>query len=354
MSLSTSFPILTFKTKSQWMNRRQVLQSLFGSSVLLPLVSQRKGRLSYMSSGEHNPARGTFALDSNHLRFFNAAVEKEFQITMIADTHLFTDDMRGDAYREYSARMAKAYNETVHFRTGAATNPEQGFREALATAQEEESELVALIGDIVSFPSEAGIEWTLEELRKAGLPYVYTAGNHDWHYEGMPGHHADLRSTWSEKRLKPLYQGQNPLMGVHVIHGVRFITIDNSTYEILPEQLAFFKKQAAYGQPMILMLHIPLYAPGRSMGYGCAHPNWNADTDRNYEIERRERWPENGHTTTTFDFREEVFNCPHLMGILAGHIHKPTLDIIQGVPQVVTAANATGAFLRVECLPAME
>lgn len=327
------------------MNRRKALQSLAAASLTLPLYPYAQAQEQHVASSRK---RGSFALDGNHLRFFNTAIEKPFQITMLADTHLFTDDMRGEAYQEYSARMAKAYNETEHFLTGLPTNPEEGFQQALAIAQEEQSELVALIGDIFSFPSEAGIEWALEQLKQAGLPYLYTAGNHDWHYEGLPGPHAELRSTWCESRLKPLYQGENPLMGVREINGVRLVSIDNSTYEILPEQLDFFKRQAAFKQPMVLLLHIPLYAPGRTMGYGCGHPEWGAATDRNYEIERRERWPETGHTSTTFRFHREVFRSSHLMGILCGHIHKPTLDVIQGIPQLVTDANAKGAYLKVE------
>lgn len=334
------------------MNRRKVIQSLATGSLTLPFASS--SLFTNMHAHELNSNRGSFAIDGNHIRFFNTAIDKSFQITMIADTHLYTDDVRGIEYQEYSGRMAKAYNQTVHFRTGEATNPEEGFREALAAAQDEKSELVALVGDILSFPSEAGIEWALTELKKAGLPYLYTAGNHDWHYEGMPGPHAHLRSTWCERRLKPLYQGENPLMGVRVINGVRLVTIDNSNYEILPEQLAFFQKQAAYEQPMVLLIHIPLYAPGRKISYGCGHPNWGAATDRGYEVERRQRWPEDGHTATTFEFRKAVFSNSDLMGILAGHIHKPTLDVIEGIPQIVTAPNATGAYLKVECIAGKE
>ncbi|MFT4565502.1 MAG: hypothetical protein ACI9FN_000455 [Saprospiraceae bacterium] len=127
---------------------------------------------------------------------------------MLADTHLFTDDMRGDSYKNYSGRMARAYNKTKHFQTGQATNPEEGFCQVLNIAQEEQSEFVALIGDIFSFPSEAGIEWALDQIKQSGLPYLYTAGNHDWHYEGLQGPHSELRATWTEKRLKPLYQGK--------------------------------------------------------------------------------------------------------------------------------------------------
>lgn len=103
-----------------------------------------------------------------------------------------------------------------------------------------------------------------------------------------------------------------------------------------------------------MLVHIPLYAPGRTASFGCAHPQWNASTDRNYKIERRNRWPEKGHTDITFAFSEAVFSSSNLMGILAGHIHKLTLVIIKGIPQVVTAPNATGEYLKVGCIAGME
>ena len=43
-----------------------------------------------------------------------------------------------------------------------------------------------------------------------------------------------------------------------------FVCIDNSTYEILPEQLDFFTAQAKSEFPLILLMHIPLYMPGTS------------------------------------------------------------------------------------------
>jgi len=41
----------------------------------------------------------------------------------------------------------------------------------------------------------------------------------------------------------PLYQGKNPLMAAYDIKGIKFLAIDNSTYEINEEQLVFFYKQ---------------------------------------------------------------------------------------------------------------
>lgn len=102
---------------------------------------------------------------------------------------------------------------------------------------------------------------------------------------------------------------------------------------------------------MLLMMHIPLYAPGRTLGYGCGHPEYNAQNDRNFEIERRERWPENGHSSTTMEFHKAVFNTSNLLGVFAGHIHRQTIDWAMGIPQFLTSPNASGGYLDVDFLP---
>ena len=297
-------------------------------------------------------SRGTFAIDGNRIRFYNAAIKKRFSMLMIADTHLFTDDHRGEPYQQYSGRMAKAYNQTKNFETGEATFPAACFQQSLSIAKKEGVSLVALIGDILSFPSEAAVEWVSEQMKNTGLPYLYVAGNHDWHYEGMSGSLESLRKTWIRQRLQPLYQNDHPLMTVREINGMLLVAIDNSNYEILPEQLSFFQKQLASKLPVLLMIHIPLYAPGRPVSFGCGHPEWGAKADQNYQLERRERWPEKGHTETTLAFHKEVVNAQNLIGVLAGHTHRQSLDVMNGLPQIVTNANATGAYLHVDFIPA--
>ncbi len=295
------------------------------------------------ATGGSGRAHTTFAVDGNRVRFYSDAVTQPIRILVAADTHLFTDDQRGVPYRQFSGRMAAAYNETQHFKTGEPTNPAESFVRVLQKGQERNVDLLALVGDIFSFPSEAAIEWVGARLEEAKLPYLYVAGNHDWHYEGMKGSLNELRATWIEKRLKPLYQGKNPLMLAHDVAGIRILAIDNSDYQILPEQLDFFRDQVRSGKPLILMVHIPLFAPGRPVGFGCGHPAWGAKTDRNYELERRPRWPDSGHTQVTLDFHREVFDAPNLLGIFAGHIHRDSVDVINGIPQFVTDDNASGA-----------
>ncbi|MBK1883828.1 metallophosphoesterase [Luteolibacter pohnpeiensis] len=294
---------------------------------------------------------GSFSQDKNRVHIYSPHIRKPFKILMIADTHLFRDDERGEKYREFSARMAKAYNQTKHFQTGKTTNPEEGLKEALQKAKAQQADLVALVGDIVSFPSEAAIEWAMARIQETGLPWFYTAGNHDWHYEGMEGSADSLRAKWIDQRLAPFYQNDGRLMSVRELNGTRIISIDNSTYEILPEQLEFFRKQVATGAPLVLFVHIPLYAPGRDLDYGCGNPEWGAKNDHSYQLERRQKWREGGHTKVTMDFHREVFSCSNLLGVFAGHTHRAALDVMNGIPQFVTDANATGAYMELEFLP---
>ena len=61
-------------------------------------------------------------------------------------------------------------------------------------------------------------------------------------------------------------------MAAYDVKGVRFLAIDNSTYEINEKQLTFFNNQAKTGLPLVLMVHIPMYAPGKNIF--TDEPNW--------------------------------------------------------------------------------
>ena len=289
-------------------------------------------------------------MDQEKVSFYAEKIKENIKVVHIADTHLFMDDNRGIPYTKFSNRMAKAYNQTTHFKTREKTTPMECFENTLAYAKQVNADVITLVGDIFSFPSELAVEWVNSKLEAIGIPYIYVAGNHDWHYEGMSGKLDTLRDTWIDNRLLSLYQGNNPLMAAYDIKGIRFLAIDNSTYEINDEQLDFFSEHASSGMPLILLVHIPMYAPGKGISFGCGNPNWNASTDRNYKLEKRPRWPVTGHTKTTFNFYDEVFNSPNLLGIFTGHIHKNSIEIINGKPQIVSDDNASGGYLDIDFL----
>lgn len=284
-----------------------------------------------------NEIRGSFSRDNNRIAIYTKAKVKETRIFHITDTHLSMDDQRGEKYKKYSRRMAEAYLVNTHFQSGEHITTKESFTETLNLAIKEGADLIALSGDIFSFPSEAAIEWAFNKLMETGIPFKYTAGNHDWHYEGMKGSSESLRTEWTEKRLLAMYQGKNPLYTAYDINGIRMVCIDNSTYEILPEQLEFFRTQVASGLPLLLMMHIPLYvAGGRSPDLRSGHPALSESVrGEKYRAEDNE---------TCMTFRDEVFRSKNLLAVLTGHIHRPLLDMENGVPQVVTACNTTGAY----------
>jgi len=288
--------------------------------------------------------RGTFSQNNNQVSIYTKARVTPTRIFHITDTHLSMDDERGVKYEQFSKRMAGAYKSNSHFQTGESYSTKESFELSLQVAKEQAVDFLVLTGDIFSFPSQAAVEWAFQKLNESGIPFAYVAGNHDWHYEGMSGSSYQLRETWTKKHLYPMYQGNNPLFASYDFNGIRFVCIDNSTYEILPDQLTFFKEQAELDIPLILLMHIPLYMPGRPIAYGCAHPDWGEKSDKGYEIEDREKWRLGGHTKVTFDFHDQVFNAPNLLAVLAGHTHRPAIDVKNDIPQLVSGYNATGYF----------
>lgn len=276
----------------------------------------------------------TIAIDGSVVRLRHPAFTDGWRAFILSDSHLALDDERGLPYRQHSQRMAGGYKQ-------AQLHWEQALERAVA----EKVDHLFLLGDMCSFPSEAAVDYLSQTLRDTGIAYSYIAGNHDWHYEGMPGSEIALREEWCRRRLAPLYQGRQPLMHTENHGGLRVVLIDNSVYEILPGQLDFFHAQVALGEPMILLVHVPLYVPGRSVFFGCGHPQWCAATDPYWQIEGRERWPENGHSACTYDFHREVLATPELSIIFAGHIHRRSLDVHGGKTQIVVPGlAAAGEF----------
>ncbi|MCK3685102.1 metallophosphoesterase [Maribellus sp. YY47] len=303
------------------------------------------------NSKSKNKSQHIFSLTQNKAVIHSNSVVKSSRIFHITDTHLSLNDERGIPFQEFSKRMGNAYKSNIHFETGEQVTTLQSFERTLQRAKEQKADFLALTGDIFSFPSEAAIEWVLGKLQETGIPYGYIAGNHDWHYEGMKGSSNELRETWTEKRLRPLYQNNDPLFASYELNGIQLVFIDDSAYEILPQQLRFLQEQIKSKKPFLLFMHIPLYIPGRSMGYGCGHPDWGEKSDKNYEVERREIWRKEGHTKTTFAFYDEVFNAENLLGIFAGHTHQLAVDVKNNIPQLVSAYNAAGNYTSIDIKP---
>ena len=286
-------------------------QALFAGWVLplIPFLSAAAAESRPLAAGEN-----LFWREGNHAIVCSPRLAESLRILVVADLHLGILDERDEENRPNAQRMANP-----------SLKPAETLSAALAKVAPDEFDFVALVGDILNFPSLAGVDEVRRRMADCAVPWRYVAGNHDWHFEGKPGSAEALRGAWIEKRLRPLYPADaDPLMFSVKVKGVNLVFIDNSTYEILPKQLEFFRNEVLKNEPMALFVHIPLHSPGSPLpwDFECGHPDWGAAVDPYWEIERRERWPEAGCSETTMAFVREAFDAPNLLAVTAGHLHE--------------------------------
>lgn len=285
------------------------------------------------------PSPNTFSFgEGNRLRLAVPGLRETVRVAVAGDTHFALVDERDAAYEDGYRRFLK---------WGAKPPTFEAF---LKKVQDQKSDVLALVGDILSCPSFANVEYVSRTLARSGLDWMYVSGNHDWHFEGVPGSDMEQRAEWIPARLKPLYRGANPLFHSRVVKGLRLVMIDDSTYEVTEEQLAFWKAEAAKGDPVVLLMHIPLWTEGWGL-FTCGNPEWGAAKDPYWQIEKRQRWAPR-QTPTTFAFREAVLNTPNLAAVLTGHIHTFLAAQERGRLMFSAPCNISGAYLDVTFVPA--
>jgi len=159
----------------------------------------------------------------------------------------------------------------------------------------------------------------------------------------MAGSSHELRQIWREKRLAPLYNGHNPSHRSLDLNGLCIVVIDNATFQISEEQLAFYRTQISRNLPTILL--IPLFLHDRHEGSAlCGNPIWGFDTDRKYEVERRQRWSKSGNLPSTTAFLESVKTTPNLVAILCGHTQQNREVPHNNAVQYETKAGFLGGY----------
>ena len=250
-----------------------------------------------------------FSIDGNRIRLQQLGLKKPIRLLVLADSHLSIDDERGEPYKDYSKRMAQYFNQSI-----------QNLEKITTAALKQKYDMILMLGDMVSFPTAKGIETLLEAIKPLETPFAYIAGNHDWHYEGEEGTEIELRKKWCGQTLAPLFQDRNPLCYNIMLNRLNIVMMDTSVNEVLPEQLDFWREQVKSGLLTLL----------------CC---------QNWQIERRPRWSESGHTDVTKAFCKEVFAAPNLLGIVAGHVHKQSYNRYEGKFQITSAATGLGGLL---------
>ena len=225
--------------------------------------------------------------------------------------------------------------------SGENVSRAEAFRMLVDVAKRKQVDLLVMSGDIVNFPSPRTVDFVYKTMKESGVPFVYVAGNHDWHLEGTPGSDKEKRLKYIPV-LKSLYQEKNPLYNSTVVKGVNVVCVDNSTYQVNKEQLDFFKQQLKRGMPIVLVMHIPVctsqYVDG-TMGY----EKWGAGIDAIWKLEGREQWSAKGNDPETVEFHQLIMQTPGII-VLSGHVHTERVEHEQELRQYVTSLSRDGAY----------
>lgn len=291
---------------------------------------------------------GAFVSHSTCGRYTRVLVQgvgDNLKIMHITDAHITVPSPEDSAVWDNCSRMHRAYEHTKAHLSHKDISRTDAFLALLDKAVKEKVDLIALSGDIVNFPSPATVSFVYDNLVKTGVPFVYTAGNHDWHLEGKPGSSEKLRKYYVDV-LGKMYQGENPMYYSKVMNGINIICIDNSIYQISREQLDFLKRELDRGLPCALVMHIPVYTSFNDEG-AMANPLWSSKIDLGYKVERREPFSDDGNRPETVEFRNVLLEHRNVI-VLCGHVHKNRIDAERGLLQFVSGLARNGEYRIIE------
>ena len=112
-------------------------------------------------------------------------------------------------------------------------------------------------GDIMDFVSQANLDYVRKAF--AGLDVFCAAGNHEYSLYVGEAFEDEAYKAQSFEMVKAAFPG-NIWFQTRLINGIRFVAIDNNYYYIVEEQMRLFKEVAEQGEPIVLVVHNPLYS----------------------------------------------------------------------------------------------
>ena len=260
-------------------------------------------------------------------------LQRAVTLMHITDSHLeFADDRDPQALELIKSRAPKRPQAHRH------------FLEALARSNELGVDATILTGDITNFPSWAAIDAIAEGVATLSVPYLYTLGNHDWHFPFLEWN--DTTRDEYYPRFAGLIDG-DPRCQVKEIGGVKLIALDNSNYQISVAQMRFLEEQLATGTPCLLFIHIPIFI--RSLLAPVlerwTYPLMMAATE-GWTEEGRAPKPQMLPKSTTMECQRFLTDgaSDNIAAIFCGHIHFSHTDAYrEGRFQYVTNAGFDGA-----------
>lgn len=246
-------------------------------------------------------------------------LEREVRLFHLSDTHL----PEADARDPNPARLAAAHFQPYfQQRTPGGIPTREVSLGLMERCRVLSPDALALTGDILHFPSVAGLELLARNL--GGQEYLYTLGNHDWHFPYHPWSAATRQAHYPRFFA---FSGGNPACQVKQVGGLRLIALDNSIYQVSAAQVEFLRRQLQNGKPCLLLVHIPLVVPSLMPSVMA---RWDAPIvmggEDGWTAEARAKWMVGEVAPSTRACLELVQQAENLVGILCGHVHFPRAD----------------------------
>lgn len=267
----------------------------------------------------------------------NVGVNEPFSVIHMSDNHICLADER-DGER----KIELCRNRLNSFTSNRPERQERINSEMFGYIRENKIPLVHT-GDLIDFVSQKNLEYA----RKCfdGIEAIVCAGNHEFSlYVGEAWEDEDYKKQSLAAVEEAFPDGIE--YGVKYINGLKFITLDDGYYYILPEHLEKFRDEISDGKPFVLVIHNPLYSgdlykkvmdgkPLTEPPYltGCPEELLKELSDHRFRQQRADE--------TTLEFMKLCNECENLKAVLAGHLHKHYVSKLDsGVPQLV----ADGTF----------
>lgn len=239
---------------------------------------------------------------------------KKTVLMHLTDLHLSEADERdGDR----AIALSKERKFCFHRRDGVLL-PDL-YQAYLRRADADNIDCITMTGDMIDFPSHPNLELLESTLNQAKRRYLYTFGNHDWHYLYDP------QTAERKKENTPLFDrftNASPDFQVCEINGARLIAVDNSLYQISQKQLERFHHELSLGQPCLVFFHIPLFTSTllRHVVDYWKNPIMMGTPKELLDLsveECRNILP----SETTLEFCRLLREDPNVAGIITGHVH---------------------------------
>lgn len=169
-------------------------------------------------------------------------LKKDYNFLFLTDTHLVIKD-ENDTVKE------QEYEDSLtSFTNKNGIKSEDAFPYWIEYANNIEIDALLMGGDIISYPTEGGVDFLKDNFLNLDVPYIYTIGNHDWTFPDEYFTNYEYLDMLSNLTSHYVLEYDDLIV----------FTIDTSTDQITKESLDLFKEKYNSGKKIIVLLHVPI------------------------------------------------------------------------------------------------